>query len=110
MPAPLASARLSIFLAANALAFAACSFDPHPPGGGLSSTGGSAGHTGAGGGAVIIGGTAGSGSGTAGAGGPITGGGGPGAVVPIPAGYTNVETGAFKLGDPIPANGGTMNI
>jgi fibro-slime domain-containing protein len=114
MPAPLASARLAIFLAANALAFVACTFNP-PPKAGVTSTGtgsGTAGNTGtSGSGAIHITGTAGSNTGSGSGGtGPITGGGGPGTVVPIPAGYKNVEVGAFMLGAPIPANGGMQTI
>jgi fibro-slime domain-containing protein len=112
MPAPFALARLPIFLAASAAAFAACSFDPTPRGGGLTSTGTGSGSGGSGG-ATFIGG-AGSGGKTTGSGGgttgPTFGGGGPGAAVDIPAGYTNVDVGAFMLGDAIPAMGAQTMI
>jgi fibro-slime domain-containing protein len=112
MPAPLASARLPVFLAASAAALAACTFNPSAPGSGgngLTNTGtagrGTAGSTvspGTGGDIV--------GNGQTGTGGATFGGGGPGGLVPIPSDFTMVDTGAFKLGDPIPANGGQTMI
>src|SRR5258708_4492959 len=122
MPSPIRLASfqgLSVGLgAAIALAFAACTFNPGPPGSSLTSTGGApgaAGSSGAGGttgagGSVYISGTAGTTHPTTGAAGTTVVGGGPGIVVPIPAGYTNVDVGAFKLGAQIPANGGTTMI
>ncbi len=112
MPAPFALARLPIFVAASAAALAAaCSFDPTPRGGGLTSTGSGSGGNG---GAVFITGSAGSQNPSTGSGGgstgPTFGGGGPGAQVDIPADYTKVDVGAFKLGDAIPASGGQTMI
>jgi fibro-slime domain-containing protein len=96
------------FLVASALSLFACSWNPAPPqGSAVTSTShgtGSAGSTSTGtGGAIHIGGTAGATG--AGGTGPTFGGGGPGTFVDIPAGYTKVDVGAFKVGDAIPANG-----
>jgi fibro-slime domain-containing protein len=96
---------------ASALAFAACSFNPGPAGSAVvHATAGAAGSTGAGG-SVYISGTAGMRQ-TSGAGGtgPTFTGGGPGNPVPIPAGYTMADIGAYKLGAEVPANGGTTMI
>jgi fibro-slime domain-containing protein len=108
MLAPLRPALLPVFISASALAFAACTFDPGPPKGAL--TNGASGSTGAGG-SIYISGTGGSHvtSGAAGTG-PMFGGGGPGNTVPIPPDFTQTDTGAFKLGQQIPANGGTTMI
>jgi fibro-slime domain-containing protein len=97
-------------LAASTLALAACTFNPAPRGGAVTSTGtgvGTAGTTGAGGSVYIP-----STGGTTGAGGtgPKFGGGGPGTFVDIPADFTKVEVGAFKVGDAIPANGANVMI
>jgi fibro-slime domain-containing protein len=117
MPAPFAPARLPIFvvagLAVSALASGACTFDPGPRTGlGLTNTGhagstGSSGNTGSGGG-VYISGTGGSKTGAGGGGPTYT----PGTInqVPIPSGFTMVDVGAYKTGDPIPANGGQTMI
>jgi fibro-slime domain-containing protein len=95
--------------AAGAAAFVACSFNP-PPKAGIA--GGPGGPGGAGtNGQVYISGTAGTGVVITGTGGSsVIGGGGPGSVVPIPADFTMADTGAFKLGDPITANGGQTMI
>jgi fibro-slime domain-containing protein len=113
MPAPFRSARLPVLVGVCALAVAACTFDPTPRGSGLTSTGsavtGAAGTTGAAGSIYVGGGgTTHPSTGTGGT--AVFGGGGPGATVPIPAGYTNADIGAFKTGDQIPANGGTTMI
>jgi fibro-slime domain-containing protein len=108
MPAPTFPARLPVFAAAaGALALAACTFDPgqpHGSGSGLTNMG-LGGHPGSGGSTYIP-----ATGGTTGGGGPTFGGGGPGNYVAIPAGYTMVQTGAFKRGDAIPANGGQTMI
>src|SRR5258708_2182733 len=104
MHSPRRLARLPVFLATSALAFAvcgaACTFNPAERHDGVTSTG-------AAGGSVFVSGTAGtkSASGTAGTGPTFTG--GAATVVDIPADYTKVEIGAFKRGDQIPANSGT---
>jgi fibro-slime domain-containing protein len=116
MPAPFASARLPIFvvagLALSASAFTACTFNPAPRAGQNSAGGAGSNGTGmqtAGNGSTFITGTAGSASGSAGGGGPTFH---PGTInqTPIPADFTTVDVGAFKTGDPIPANGGTTMI
>jgi fibro-slime domain-containing protein len=97
-------------MAASAALFAACTFNPAAPkGSGLSNTG--AAGSGAGG-SVVSNGSGGHivGNGQTGTGGATFGGGGPGNTVPIPADYTTVDIGAFKLGAAIPANGGTTMI
>jgi fibro-slime domain-containing protein len=126
MPAPLASARLSLLMATSAAALAACTFSPSPreSTGGLTGSGtaggAAAGSTGTG--AAGSSGTAGTGNnifqmGTGGGtvvqtgtGGQMVTGGGPGQVIPIPAGYTMANIGAYKLGDPIPANGAAQTV
>jgi fibro-slime domain-containing protein len=115
MPAPIASPRLPILvagLAASALGLLACSFNPGQNGIGLTNSG-SAGSTGSGAGGTaghitIITGMGGSSTGAGGAGSPYH----PGTInqVAIPAGFTMVDVGAYKTGDPIPANGGQTQI
>jgi len=108
MFAPLRLVRLP-FLAASVAAFAACTFNPAPKEpAGTTTTGngtGAAGHTGAGGSRMS--GTAGSASTPTGGGG-VTG--GTGNQIPIPPGYTNADVGAYRLGTPINASGGTTVI
>jgi len=115
MPAPFASARLPFFVVvtvmASALGFVACTFNPSQPLG-VSRTG-SGGSSGvgmqtAGNGSVFITGTAGKATGAGGTGPIFT----PGTInqVDIPADFTKVDVGAYKTGDPIPANGGTTMI
>jgi fibro-slime domain-containing protein len=114
MPAPLASARLTFILAASAVAFVACTFNPSQPPGHVTTGTGAGGSGGlgmqtAGSGSVFITGTGGS---------KTTGGGGTGPIftpgtinqVDIPAGFTMVDVGAYKTGDAIPANGGQTQI
>jgi fibro-slime domain-containing protein len=89
-------------------ALAACTWSPALA---PTNTGG-AGHgaTGGTGGVPIVGGTGGVpvGNGTGNGGSTSITGGGPGKVVPIPADYTKVDVGGFKLGAPIdPASGNT---
>src|SRR5450432_1870587 len=89
----------------------ACTFDPPAKPGATTGGGvGVAGQTGAGG-SVYVGGTAGSSPSATGAGGTIsTTGGGPGNTVPIPAGYTNADVGAYMLGAPILPSSATTSI
>ncbi|HVX94550.1 MAG TPA: fibro-slime domain-containing protein [Polyangia bacterium] len=105
MPAPLRPARLPLFLmAATALSFAACTFNPSErtglptgaAGGGGSSGPGAAGNGGAG-----------SGNGPGGGSGGTFSGGGTGNVIDIPAGFTHTDVGAFKLGDLVDPSKGT---
>ncbi len=106
MSAPQRLMRLSYFVAAPAAILVACTFNPGPAGGG--------GGTGTGGNQVGNGlsgtaGTTGIGSGAGGtlvgngngAGGATITGGGSGNLIPIPAGYTMADIGAYQLGDPI---------
>ena len=120
MLAPFCSARLPklpmlpVLVGVSALAFAACTFDPAPRTGGLTNTtgnaSGAAGTTGAGGSSTYFGAGGNTLPSTGSGGTSMFGGGGPGDTVPIPAGYTNVDVGAFKVGAEIPANGGTTMI
>jgi fibro-slime domain-containing protein len=120
MPAPLASARFSFLVAMSASALAACTFSPgtrEATGGGLTNTGTAGGSSAAGStstagssGTAGTGNFLGNGNGNTGTGGAMFGGGGPGQVVPIPAGYTLANIGAYKLGPPIPANGASQTI
>jgi fibro-slime domain-containing protein len=96
-------------LAASALVFGACTFNPAPRESGqiLAGAAGSPGT----GGSVYISGAAGTTHPTSGAAGTaVFGGGGPGNTVAIPADYTKVDIGAFKLGAPIPANSANTMI
>jgi len=99
-------------LAGVAAAFTACTFNP-PPKAGINSgqgQGGSIGTTGAGG-SIFLTGTSGTVGTTTGTGGTaMFSGGGSGNQVPIPPGFTMADTGAYMLGDPISATGGTQNI
>jgi fibro-slime domain-containing protein len=90
--------------------FAACTWSPalapdNTGGGGKGATGGT-------GGVPIVGGTGGVpvGNGTGNGGSMVITGGGPGKVVPIPADYTTVEVGGFKLGAPIDPAGGNTTV
>jgi fibro-slime domain-containing protein len=92
------------------LAVSACTFDPGPRTSSPLTTGAAGNRTGAGG-SIFIAGTAGS-TNTTGAGGAAGGATGPGTTnqVPIPAGYTPADVGAYMLGDPITASTGTSVI
>jgi fibro-slime domain-containing protein len=111
MPIPLRLMRLAFFLATSVTAISACTFNPAPRVDTPTGNGtGAAGQTGAGG-AGRLSGTAGSASNLTGTGGTaVTTGGGTGNQVPIPAGYTNADVGAYMLGDPIGAAGGTTVV
>jgi fibro-slime domain-containing protein len=100
-------------MATSALALAACSFNPAertglPTGTAGSQGGSSSPGTGGNGGTGVGGsGTGGSGTGNTGTGGTFTGGSGNTTDVPIPADFTRVDTGAFKLGGLIDPTMGT---
>ena len=107
----MANVRLTYLLSFGVTMFGACTFDPAPKAAGVTTGGGSgsAGQTGAGG-SIYIGGTAGASVGSGAAGATAVAGGGPGNSVPIPAGYTNADVGAYMLGAPIPASSATTSI
>jgi len=114
MSAPQRLMRLPYLLAATAAVFVvslACSFNPTPPpGSAITSTGN--GNTGAAGSGTMVGNSGsagylvGNGNGNATAGATFMG--GTANEIPIPAGYTHAEIGAYQLGDPVAA--GTQDI
>jgi fibro-slime domain-containing protein len=93
----------------------ACTFNPAARTDGVSGAGGVTAGLGGTTGTVYISGTGGSTTAGAGASGTGTGGtavftGGTGNQVPIPSGYTPADTGAYMLGAPIGASGGTTVV
>ncbi|HVZ72706.1 MAG TPA: fibro-slime domain-containing protein [Polyangia bacterium] len=100
---------VSIFACAATLSSLACTWSPSAPSAGGGLTTGTGGANGAGGDPTTSG-TGGVPVGNGETGGATFSGGGPGMVVPIPAGYTNADIGAYKLGDPISATSGTTSI
>jgi fibro-slime domain-containing protein len=110
MTAPTRVWPMLLSLGAFAFLSSACTFDPGPAKGAVTSGGGAAGNSGAAGGGVLGNGGVPIGNGNTGAGGATFGGGGPGAVVPIPTDFTPTEVGAFKVGEQINPNGATGPI
>jgi fibro-slime domain-containing protein len=110
MSAPTRLWPLACLLGSLACAASACTWSPSPLSTGIPTTGTGGNGTGT---APVITGMAGGvpmGNGMTGASGASFTGGGQGQVVPIPADFTNVDIGGFKLGDQIQPNGGTMSI
>jgi fibro-slime domain-containing protein len=115
MSAPQRLMRLPYLFAATVAIFVACTFNPPSKEGAI--TNGTAGSGGSGS-TGAAGSTASAGNSGTGANNLIGNGATAGAtymsgtapVVPIPAGYTNADIGAYQLGDPVSASGGTQNI